>query len=398
MRTTTTFESGDDTRSDTPASVSRRSLLAGAAGLLGWGRSDAQTTDASSGVDSAMRDKEHCGGIDQCHHGRFRTIVTPPRTKTYVIGILDPSTNKEIAAVPNAKNLVTTEVAPFTVTHDDSVDARSNCKQPTGDLLQELAKLSEDDLRNRVTCTLLVRTAWIVRDVSRWSASRGVGPSTVKVFHDDKKTKLLRQIEVAEAPIQTIQDAILKMKLDDTRKEQIKFQDDFATAYMAFALGLDAKVSKDCPSWLCHLIDIVDWYAAHTVLQLKCRLRVPRPYVIDKDHAPWPGPLPDPDYTAYPGGHSTIMEALHVVLSDVISAKKTSEETRLTNDLHLRGLADRIADNRERAGLHTSVDTDAGRAFGAEIGRALIDAGNDPGFRDWNAIYKAAKQEWIAMP
>lgn len=395
MRTINSFETGDEQRSDVPASVSRRGLLAGAAGLLAWTSSQAQTAKADDCPDPAM--EVDCSDLAHCPDGKMWTIVTPPHVKEAVLR-LKPVTGNVAAPESDDLSLVRSEVAPFTI-KQDALASAARCQMPDSSIPQDLARMEEGALRDRVTCALLARTAWRVPDSSRWKVDVGVGPSHVDLFVK-KAGKLFTTIDVAGAPVESIRDSIFHMKLesDEVRIRQILLQDESAPAYPAFAIALQDQVWHEDPkrtNWMCTLINVVDWYAAQVVLGLKCRLQVPRPHTIDAE-APCPSPLKVPRYSSYPGGHATIVEALHVVLSDVICAHPTSDQNRWQNDLKLRGLADRIAENRERAGLHTSVDTNAGKALGAAIGRALIKAGHETAFGDWHIVYTAARQEWCA--
>lgn len=138
----------------------------------------------------------------------------------------------------------------------------------------------------------------------------------------------------------------------------------------------------------CLLVDCVHAVVNVAVHRLKHRLLVPRPY--DEDAFPNNGVSPlirKPGYTAYPSGHATLMFALATVLAEVIEAEALQRG-------QLESLAAEIATNRERAGLHTELDTRAGRDLGRAIGGWMVAAAAHSEFGPWSAIYASACAEW----
>lgn len=135
------------------------------------------------------------------------------------------------------------------------------------------------------------------------------------------------------------------------------------------------------------VLDVLDQplYAA------KHWLNVPRPHVVEMDIevVPW---LPVPQHQSLPSGHAAAATALERVLSDLTGADADAKQKR-----RLEGIAVRIARNRERAGLHTDLDTAAGVDLGGKIagwmvGRALA---GDTAYASWSALYAQASAEWV---
>ena len=64
----------------------------------------------------------------------------------------------------------------------------------------------------------------------------------------------------------------------------------------------------------------------------------------------------------------------------------------------LDALALEVAINRERAGLHTRLDTTAGTALGQQMAQWMIEAVEHPAFGPWSAVYAGAAAEWFKAP
>lgn len=154
--------------------------------------------------------------------------------------------------------------------------------------------------------------------------------------------------------------------------------------FFAFALGLDKEPERY--RWTCLVIDVTVSVTAVAVQRLKHRLLVPRPYEIDEQIKPSQR-IDRPMYSAFPSGHATICYALVTVLSNL-----TSDDGQ--TDTALSGLAERISVNRERAGLHTGIDTEQGNKLGTELARSMLAAANAPEFSVWGAVLAAARKEW----
>lgn len=148
--------------------------------------------------------------------------------------------------------------------------------------------------------------------------------------------------------------------------------------------------------WTAWIVDALIETTSSVLHRLKHAIRLARP--ADPCFQPWlPSPLqpllPEPAYTAYPGGHSCQMAALSVVLCR-LSRCDAAERLRV------EALAEDIGRNRERAGLHSAVDTDAGWVLGQALGHAFLDAvgrvdrAGQLLYPSWTACFDAAGAEW----
>lgn len=105
--------------------------------------------------------------------------------------------------------------------------------------------------------------------------------------------------------------------------------------------------------------------------RLKQAFAVPRPGELDSSLVPV---LPVPQHGSFPGGHATMAWTLVMLIKALRPA---------VNLQALEGLAEEIAVNRVRAGLHYQLDSVGGRKLGAAIGALLLallaqDDGRDP--------------------
>lgn len=151
---------------------------------------------------------------------------------------------------------------------------------------------------------------------------------------------------------------------------------------LMFALEVGARPAQHANTLL--LIDVVAEVVSAPLYELKRRFDVPRPVELIENTSAL---LPNPGHASFPGGHATIAYALASVVGQVTNA--TPEyAARLT------ALAKLLATNRERAGLHTSSDTAAGKMLGEMLGVWMLkEAVNSEGA--WEALVQAAKSEWV---
>jgi len=169
--------------------------------------------------------------------------------------------------------------------------------------------------------------------------------------------------------------------------QQITAQAGLPHLFMPIALGMaDEKAPQRRHT--CAVVDVVHAVVNVAVHRLKHVLQVPRPH----DKRAFPSTtveplIPVPGYTAYPSGHAALMFALATVLGKLVAAD-------VTQQAHLEVLASSIATNREHAGLHTALDTQAGRDLGHAMGRWMIEAVDHPAFGPWSALYVTAANEW----
>ena len=107
----------------------------------------------------------------------------------------------------------------------------------------------------------------------------------------------------------------------------------------------------------------------------------PRPSQVCPALSP---PVPVPGHPSYPSGHSTEAHLVTLCLEDVL--KKHKKYASVTADL--QALADRIARNREIAGLHYPSDSCAGKKLAASILEYLAPT------NEYGAALTVARSEW----
>jgi hypothetical protein len=171
------------------------------------------------------------------------------------------------------------------------------------------------------------------------------------------------------------------------RAIEIAAQDRHLELLFALAIGVDVQPKVAAPHTL-ELIDTVSWVTAWPLYLAKYHLRVKRPAVVDQAIETL---IPTPPHASYPSGHATASHALAEVLTSLTGAAAASDLQRA-----LSALAERIADNRECAGLHTAPDTAAGRALGTALGRWMVEmaVGRQAECPVWATLYARASTEW----
>lgn len=159
---------------------------------------------------------------------------------------------------------------------------------------------------------------------------------------------------------------------------------------LLYGFGLGLRKSKPRQDYTCMVLDVVPMVVTTLVQALKYATKVPRPrdypgatgFPADVD---WPPVIKVPLYSSYPGGHATTAYALATVLQPVTGVDATA----------LSKLAGELSLDRESAGLHTGIDTAAGRAIGEAVGKWMVQAAGKPlAFPIWSALFCAATQEW----
>lgn len=179
------------------------------------------------------------------------------------------------------------------------------------------------------------------------------------------------------------------MAKGDSDVDVISFEAPAPTLAMALALHMDtgAGTSSYPYAYTALLIDVVVEVVTAPTHRLKHLLQVPRP-TAGVWGAEVAAIIPVPGYTAYPSGHATVCAAAAVVLGAVV-------KDRAAKGQKLMRLAEEIGLNRERAGLHTKLDTDAGIALGTDIGNWMVEAfDHESAFPTWRQLFTAATAEW----
>jgi prolyl oligopeptidase len=117
--------------------------------------------------------------------------------------------------------------------------------------------------------------------------------------------------------------------------------------------------------------------AGSVAMFFKHRFNRVRPWVLAPELTP---PIPLPGHPAYPSGHSTQMYLMARVLAHLVPRSGARLET----------VADNVAVNRERAGLHYASDTEAGKFLAERIFEILTHDCD----RFTSALATAQRDEW----
>jgi hypothetical protein len=97
-------------------------------------------------------------------------------------------------------------------------------------------------------------------------------------------------------------------------------------------------------------------------------------------------PFGPPRHPAFPSGHSLTGHLTTYILREITAVKNTVGK-------ELLWLADRVAKNRERAGLHYPSDSAGGKKLAEEINKKLM-LNTSVDYPILDAMLKAAKKEW----
>jgi membrane-associated phospholipid phosphatase len=232
---------------------------------------------------------------------------------------------------------------------------------------------------------------------THWSSVSGVPPAAVEFSFNSAPGAALRWVHnlpAHTAPAYTASVAAVTATMAGAAPhfEDISFQAPEPAILMALALGMDKDAGSGSYgyAYTALLIDVVVEVVTPPTHRLKKLIQVPRPHDASwgPSAAPPPKPLPEPGYTAYPSGHGTVCAALMVVLASLGANHSKKAQ--------LKSLAQEIGLNRERAGLHTSIDTTDGIALGEDFGQWMVDAASAHAavFPTWADIYQAANAEW----
>lgn len=161
----------------------------------------------------------------------------------------------------------------------------------------------------------------------------------------------------------------------------LRGQRDWIGIYFAHELTLD-------PARHGLVLDLIDIAAGIVMLPtfaLKNGANIPRPWDIGVGRAPiidkiW--------HASWPSGHATAAYVFAHVLGALAGADAV-EQARLDQ------LAGVVATFRERALVHTPLDSDAGRILGTAVGTWLVEAATTDcaTHPDWASLYELARQQ-----
>jgi membrane-associated phospholipid phosphatase len=98
--------------------------------------------------------------------------------------------------------------------------------------------------------------------------------------------------------------------------------------------------------------------------------------------------VPTPKTHSFPSGHASGAWALVELFIAIIQPAKEWQA-------YLRELAGHISENRESAGLHTSLDSEAGKQLGQSLGLWMATAAkNDKRYPNWASLVAQAQTGW----
>lgn len=132
----------------------------------------------------------------------------------------------------------------------------------------------------------------------------------------------------------------------------------------------------------CRVMTTASLIALQVAMHWKAYYKRPRPSQICPALLP---PIQVPGHASYPSGHATQAHLVAACLKSVMPASVQP----MVNDLTV--LADRIARNRQIAGLHYQNDTDAGVRLAGDIYNILKNHTSVPSF---DGLIAAAQGEW----
>lgn len=144
----------------------------------------------------------------------------------------------------------------------------------------------------------------------------------------------------------------------DALAEILAQKDEFISEFM----GLLVITPSSHPNTY-RIMHVANLFAAFTVMHFKTQYKRLRPSQLLPRLRP---PTQVPGHASYPSGHSTQAHLIaHCVTAVLPSAMVSNGLPSLKFDIF--GLADRIARNRELAGLHYPSDTEGGKKLASKI-------------------------------
>jgi hypothetical protein len=164
----------------------------------------------------------------------------------------------------------------------------------------------------------------------------------------------------------------------DLRADRLaEIVDQIATVLPYF--GQAVRMGRGHAPMTSQFLQAVQATAAKLTQQVKFHYSTPRPL----DYAPALRPvIQTPDHSSYPSGHAAESHALAATLGLMTGQNAPFE-----------AIADRIAQNREVAGVHFKQDSDAGKALGMAIAQAIVAACEAAPDSLIGAVYAQAKAE-----
>jgi membrane-associated phospholipid phosphatase len=185
-------------------------------------------------------------------------------------------------------------------------------------------------------------------------------------------------------PTQAEIDALKTMVLDERPDAlgEILGQNDEFMRYFVAAMGATA----DTHPMTMLVLNAANLVATMAVMYFKTKFDRVRPSQLIPALLP---PIPVPGHASYPSGHSTQAHLFALCATEILQATPG-----VGISLVLTKLADRIARNREIAGLHYPSDSEAGKNLASDLFTILNNAGVMPPPSTFAAAMAAAQAEW----
>lgn len=198
-----------------------------------------------------------------------------------------------------------------------------------------------------------------------------------------------------QLPVQAWDDARTAQEVDDlvlaARDERADALSEIVAQHQEFASYFFAVLTIDPASFpgTNLLVSIASIVSAFTVIYYKNGVingawpydARPRPSQVCPALRP---PVAVPGHPSYPSGHSTEAHLIRLVLADAFNNQAKYQAL----NVDLEALANRIARNREIAGLHYAQDSEAGAALAQSILPLL------QGTAVYNSALNSARGEW----
>jgi membrane-associated phospholipid phosphatase len=167
-------------------------------------------------------------------------------------------------------------------------------------------------------------------------------------------------------------------------RDEIVAQANDAALFIALALNPHPVRNRH----VLELFDVLELVLARPLYETKLHLDVSRPSQHPKGKRSIHPVVPVPRHQSFPSGHASYAWALVELLIALLPLATDS-------GTYLRALSARIAANREAAGLHTSLDSEAGERLGQALAKWLTAAANDPKrYPKWAALVAQAQIGW----
>lgn len=233
---------------------------------------------------------------------------------------------------------------------------------------------------NELTCALSISSS------GKWSPAHGFPDSKAAMSFEDDTGADIRLEHTLPGRSRALYFDSVREVLDTMTEfsafaDEVRFQAPAPALMLALSIGMDRDEASYPLPFTALVVDVVVQAVTAPTHRLKNQLLVPRPY------ADWAGlphqiepKLDKPGYSGFPSGHATVSAAIAAVL------------TGLGHTLPAP-LVGQIARNRERAGLHTGVDSIEGLALGTALGGWLVAAAaHEQAFPTWRKIFLAAQK------